>query len=57
MGRGKHFNHKKESHVPTPKEYGGEVSPKQTQKAGYDIEPVASEGDLPVSIKQEDQLD
>jgi hypothetical protein len=54
MARGKHFNHKERGHEPTVPKHGQEASVKATERVGYDIEPVASEGDRPVSIKVEE---
>ncbi|WP_226666820.1 hypothetical protein [Metabacillus litoralis] len=54
MARGKHFNHKEKGHEPTISEQGQPVAGKETERVGYAIEPVASEGDRPVSIKVEE---
>ncbi|WP_338776729.1 hypothetical protein [Metabacillus sp. FJAT-52054] len=52
MGRGQHFNHKQKGHETEQPEYGQNVPPKQDESKGYAIEPVASEGDRPVEIKE-----
>ncbi|MCD7033409.1 hypothetical protein LRR81_04135 [Metabacillus sp. GX 13764] len=56
MGRGKHFNHKAQGLAGRQEAGAGELSPKQKDHDVYDIEPVASEGDRPVSIKHESDL-
>ncbi|WP_185806884.1 hypothetical protein [Bacillus sp. HMF5848] len=51
MGRGKHFNHKEKGHENEIPERGKEVASKYSLKEEYAIEPVASQGDRPVTIK------
>jgi hypothetical protein len=53
LARGKHFNHKERGHDPTIPKHGQEVSAKETEHLAYAIEPVASEGEGPVSVKTE----
>ncbi|MCA1030470.1 hypothetical protein LCL95_05380 [Bacillus timonensis] len=53
MGRGKSFNHKLKGHESEKPKHGGNVLPKTKEEAEFAIEPVASEGDRPISIKVE----
>ena len=51
MARGKNFQHKKKGHEPT---IGAQPAERKVfEKVEYAIEPVASEGDRPVTIQVE----
>ncbi|MDF0726271.1 hypothetical protein PY093_06025 [Cytobacillus sp. S13-E01] len=56
MGRGKHFDHKQKGHEPKIPIHGDNVHSKHNQKVEYGIEPVASEGARPVTIKVDKDL-
>ncbi|WP_176483720.1 MULTISPECIES: hypothetical protein [Bacillus] len=51
MARGKNFQHQKKGHTPT---IGAQPAERKVfEKVEYAIEPVASEGDRPVTIQVE----
>jgi hypothetical protein len=56
MGRGIYFNHKRKGHKQEKPKHGANVPPKNTERVEFAIEPAASEGDRPVSIKVEKDL-
>jgi hypothetical protein len=49
MARGKHFNHKERGHEPKIPKHGQAVEEKATERVGYAIDTVASEGKRPVT--------
>ncbi|MCM3003231.1 hypothetical protein [Priestia koreensis] len=52
MSRGKHFNHKTKGHDHQLPESGKAVEAKTHETVEFAIEPVAAEGDRPVSVKK-----
>ncbi|HZG60227.1 MAG TPA: hypothetical protein VEY68_07170 [Anoxybacillus sp.] len=56
MGRGVHFHHKRKGHEQEKPKHGANVPPKNTERVEFAIEPVASEGERPISTKVEKDL-
>ncbi|MBM7703314.1 hypothetical protein [Metabacillus iocasae] len=51
MGRGHHFNHKRQGHEQQPAKNEQQVAPKTEEIVEYSIEPFAHNGEKPVSTR------